>query len=71
LIAERADSEVNGYTNTKQDGDETIVEVFLYDKDEPSNYEEGVYNNIPWHKGHKSTFKKIKGKLERKANDII
>jgi len=69
LVAEKADSEVNGYINTKQDGEGVIVEVVLYDKNEPANYKEGVYGNKPYHTGHKSNFKKIKGNISKKLGE--
>ncbi len=64
LIAKTSESEVNGYFTTKQEGGDTIVEIHLYDDDEPTNYFEGVYKNIPYNHGHKTSFVKAKGDLK-------
>jgi len=78
LKAIKEDDIVNGYINTKEVDGKTIVEVFTYDKDESSDYFEGVYKNIPYNHGHKTSFVSVKDDLskqvsdfEKKGNDII
>jgi len=75
LSAIKEDDEVNGYINTKQENGKTIVEVCLYEKDEPANYFEGVYRNRPYNYGHKTSFKavpnSVKEKIAVKSNGIM
>lgn len=74
LIADTADSEVNGYVNTYEKEGKLYVVVNLYDEDEPANYMEGIYNNIPYHRGHRSSFVKVstpKEKLEDIKSRLI
>ena len=70
LIANKDDAILNGYINTKQDGDDIIVEIFTYDEDEPANYFEGMYKNIPYNHGHKTSFEKPKEDISQKLTDL-
>lgn len=74
LVADTVDSEVNGYVSTYEKEGKLCVVVNLYDEDEPANYMEGIYNNIPYHQGHKSSFVKVstpKEKLEDIESRLI
>ena len=67
LVSENKEDTVNGHVNTYEKEGKLYVVVDLYTEDEPSNYVEGVYNNIPYHQGHRSNFVKVdtpKEKLE-------
>lgn len=70
LKADTVDAVVSGYINTKQVDGKTIVEVFTYDKDEPANYVEGIYKNIPYNHGHKTSFVSVKEDLTDKVSDF-
>lgn len=78
LKAIKEDDIVNGYINTKEINGKTIVEIHTYDKNELPDYFEGVYKNIPYNHGHKTSFVSVKDELskqvsdfEKKGNDII
>lgn len=62
------DTVTNGTFNTYESERYLYVVVNLYDEDEPANYVEGVYNNIPYHQGHKSSFVKSEGDLKKKLD---
>lgn len=69
LMAIDETTELNGYVNTKQENGKVIVEVVLYPEDEPANYVEGIYKNIPFHHGHKNNYVKAKGNLKEVLTD--
>ncbi len=65
LIAKRADSTVNGYVTTIQDGNSHITEVFLYEEDKDPNFEMFEYKGAISSKGSKITIRKSSGGLEK------
>ena len=68
--AVKDDDILNGYINTKEVNGKTIVEVITYDKDEPADYFEGVYKNIPYNHGHKTSFVSVKEDLTKNVSDL-
>ena len=68
--AVKDDDVLNGYVNTKEVDGKTIVEVVTYDKEEPANYFEGVYKNIPYNHGHKTSFVSVKKDLTKNVSDL-
>ena len=68
LVAKNKEDSIGGHVSTYEKEGKLYVVVELYDESEPANYMEGVYNNIPYHRGHRSNFVKVdtpKEKLER------
>ena len=78
VIEAKNDSDtVNGYVNTHIEGDERVVEIFLYENDQPADFEVYERNGKTYSRGNKINIvvKKPKNsgweKLTGRVGDII
>jgi len=53
IEAKSADDTVNGYVNTRMEGDERVVEVFLYEYDQLADFEIYERNGKTYSRGNK------------------